>query len=373
VKFLGDLFLNALKMIVLPLIITSMVTGIASLGDIRKAGRTGVFTLVYYFATTALAVILGLILVNLFQPGAHTVSGVPAVQQLPQVRTFSFTDFLLTLIPPNLFESLAQMQILPVIIFSLLLGGSLSTLGEKGEPVVKFFAILNEAIIQIVKLVMWFAPVGIFGLIAGKFASIGGGEAFYSELTRLGNYTLTVLSGIFLHGLVTLPLILLLLGRRSPAAYGYNMSTTVLTALSTSSSAATLPVTIEAVEKRNKVPNSVAGFVLPLGATINMDGTALYEAVTAIFIAQIYAVKLTLGQQMLIFLTASVAAIGAAPIPQAGLVTMVMVLQAVNLPVEGIATILAVDWFVDRFRTVVNVWGDAVGAAVVQRMAGVEK
>ena len=201
-------------------------------------------------------------------------------------------------------------------------------------------------------------------MIAGKFAEAGG-SAFGDELFKLGKYFLTVLIGLSIHALIMLPIILKLFGKRNPFSYFSNMVQALITAFSTASSSATLPVTLDCVEEGNRVSHKASSFVLPLGATINMDGTALYEAVAAIFIAQLYGIDLTLGQQIVIFFTANLAAIGAAGIPQAGLVTMVMVLESVNLPVEGIAAILAVDWFLDRFRTTVNVWGDSIGAAVI--------
>ncbi len=223
---------------------------------------------------------------------------------------------------------------------------------------------------KIVHLVMWFAPVGVFGLVAGKLGEAGGGQAFLEEISKVGKYMLTVLLGLGIHGLVLLPLVLLLFARRNPWPYFKNMLKALATAFSTASSAATLPVTFEGVEEDNGVSAAAADLVLPLGATVNMDGTALYEAVAAIFIAQSYGIALGFQAQVMIFLTATLAAVGAASVPQAGLFTMVMVLQAVHLPLEGVGIILAVDWFLDRWRTAVNVWGDSVGCAVVEKILG---
>jgi solute carrier family 1 (high affinity glutamate transporter) protein 1 len=214
---------------------------------------------------------------------------------------------------------------------------------------------------------MILAPFGVFGLIAAKLGEAGGGDAVWGELLKIGKYFMTVLIGLGIHAMVVLPILLLILARRSPIRYALGMLPAIGTAWSTASSSATLPVTLECTEERNKVSRRSALFVLPIGATINMDGTALYEAVAAIFIAQASGIDLSAGQQVLIFITATLAAIGAAGIPQAGLVTMVIVLNAVGLPLEGIGLILAIDWFLDRFRTAVNVWGDSVGAAVVDR------
>ncbi|NIT36246.1 MAG: cation:dicarboxylase symporter family transporter [candidate division Zixibacteria bacterium] len=368
VKFLGDIFLNALKMMIVPLIVASMISGVASLGDVRRLGRTGLVTIGYYVVTTGVAVAIGMCLANAIRPGAGVT---PVAQELPSMvgeRVYTVVDVIVNMIPENVFAAAAETNVLPLIVVSLVFGGILTTLGEKGRPVIKFFEGVNAAVLKLVYLVMMFAPVGVFALVATKLGAAGGGEAFWSELYKLGKYAVTVLTGLALHAFVVLPLLLFLLGRRNPFTYAFNLLTAFATAFSTASSAATLPVTMRAVEKRNRVSNEAASFVLPLGATINMDGTALYEAVAALFIAQVYGIELTAAQQLVIFFTATLAAVGAAAIPEAGLVTMVMVLTSVGLPVEGIGAILAIDWFLDRCRTTVNVWGDSVGAASVDRL-----
>jgi Na+/H+-dicarboxylate symporter len=365
VEWMGTLFLKALKMIIVPLVMASMIVGITGLGDVRQLGRVGGLTVTYYAVTTGLAVALGIVLVNLIQPGVGVdLGGMSAPAEVMAKESLGFRDIVLSFVSDNVFKAMAEMDILPVIVFSLVLGGILTTLGKAGEPVIAFFNGLNEAIMKMVTLLMVFAPLGVFGLVAGRFARAGDLERLVGGL---GKYMATVLVGLGIHGLVVLPLILWLFGRRNPFRYLLNLGTPLLTAFSTASSSATLPLTIEAVEERNHVSRRAAYFVLPLGATVNMDGTALYESVAAIFIAQAVGVELTLGQQVMIFLTATLAAIGAAGIPQAGLVTMVIVLRAVGLPLEGIGLILAVDWLLDRFRTTVNVWGDACGAAVIDR------
>jgi len=361
-------------MIIVPLIICSMITGITNLGDVRKLGKTGAKTIFYYMATTGISALIGIILVNLIQPGIGAkAAGAPFPEILKGREEFSFIDVLMGLIPSNLFQSMAQMQILPLIIFSLFFGGVLTTLGKKGEGVINFFSVCNEAIMKIVHLIMYFAPVGIFGLIAGKLGSVGGGEAFTLEFAKLARYALTVIIGLSIHGFLVLPFLLLILARRNPLLYVFNMSSALTTAFSTASSSATLPLTMECVEKKNLVSQRASSFVLPLGATINMDGTALYEAVAAMFIAQSFGIHMEFGHQIMIFLTATFAAIGAAGIPEAGLVTMIIVLQSVNLPLEGIGVILTIDWFLDRCRTTVNVWGDSVGAAVIANTKEIRK
>jgi Na+/H+-dicarboxylate symporter len=368
VGWLGTLFLNALKMLIVPLVVSSMIVGIASMGDVRKVGRVGGVTFLYYFITTGMSVLIGIILVNLIRPGAGVVlgeGGVPPV--VSGKEAVGWSDIILSLVSPNIVKSAAELEILPLIVFSLIFGGVLTTLGDLGKPVLRFFDGVNEALMLMVRLVMILAPIGVFGLVAAKLGEAGGGDAVWGELLKIGKYFMTVLAGLAVHAVVVLPLLLLLLARRSPARYALGMAPAIGTAWSTASSSATLPVTLECTEERNRVGRRSALFVLPIGATINMDGTALYEAVAAIFIAQATGIHLGPGQQVIIFITATLAAIGAAGIPQAGLVTMVIVLNAVGLPLEGIGLILAIDWFLDRFRTAVNVWGDSVGAAVVDR------
>jgi Na+/H+-dicarboxylate symporter len=272
------------------------------------------------------------------------------------------------MIPSNIFSAMARMEILPLIIFSLILGAALSVLGSRVTTTIEVISTLNDAVMKLVHWIMIIAPIGIFGLIAARIGHAGGFSGFLPELWSLGKYSLTVLVGLAIHGIVVLPLILKIFGRRDPNHYVRGVGTALLNAFSTASSSATLPLTIQGVEEENGISNRTASFVLPLGATINMDGTALYEAVAAIFIAQVYGISMNPVMQGVIFLTATLAAIGAAGIPEAGLVTMVIVLRAVGLPIEGIGLLLAIDWLLDRFRTTVNVWGDSVGAGVIETL-----
>ena len=369
VEWMGDMFLNALKMLVIPLIVSSLIVGISGLGDITKVGKTGAITLVYFSLTTAFSVALGLIMVNLVQPGKGVEwAGGAMPEKLVGRETPGVTDILESFVSPNLVKSMVEMDILPIIIFSLIFGGVLTTLGDKGKLVISFFDGVNHAIMKIVHLVLYFAPLGVFALIAAKLGAAGGGDLFWAEIMKLGKYAFTVVFSLLIHGLIVLPLILVMVTKRSPLIYFKNVSEALTTAFSTASSSATLPVTLECAEKKNKVSRRSALFVLPIGATVNMDGTALYEAVAAIFIAQTLGHDLGLMGNITIFLTATLAAIGAAGIPEAGLVTMVMVLQSVGLPVEGIGLLLSIDWFLDRCRTTVNVWGDSIGAAVVDTL-----
>ncbi len=365
VTWLGKLFLTTLKMLIVPLIVSAIVTGVSSLGDVRKLGRIGSLTIGYYFITTGIAVFIGLILVNIIQPGQgleFTSSAVP--ERITEKEAVGFVQIIESLISPNLVKSAAETDLLPIIIFSIVFAAALTTLGSKGERVIEFFSTVNEVMMKLVIWVMYFAPVGIFALVAGRLGEAGGGEAFWLELQAVGFYVLTVLSGLAVH-IMVLGLILFFVAKRG-FSYFMNVTRALFTAFGTASSTATLPLTMECV-RENGVDDRAVEFTLPLGSTVNMDGTALYEAAAVMFIAQAYGIDMSATEQVIIFITATLAAIGAAGIPEAGLVTMVIVLNAVNLPLEGIGLILAVDWFLDRFRTATNVWGDTVGAAVIDR------
>jgi solute carrier family 1 (neuronal/epithelial high affinity glutamate transporter), member 1 len=369
VEWIGEMFLDALKMLVVPLIISSMIVGIAGLGDVRKVGKTGLIALLYFMLTTCIAVGIGLVMVNIIQPGVAvemTVEQVP--EKVAGKEAVGITDILKTFVSPNLVQSMAKMEILPLIMFSLVFGGVLTTLGEPGKRAIDFFDTVNTAVMKIVHLLMYFAPIGVFALIASKLGAAGGGELFFAELAKIGKYVGTVISALLVHGIVVLPMILYMTTKRNPVTYFKNVVEALTTAFSTASSSATLPVTIECAEENNRISRKSSLFVLPLAATVNMNGTALYESVAAMFIAQMMGIQLGFGDQMIIFVTATLAGIGAAGIPEAGLVTMVMVLQSVGLPLEGIGMLLSIDWFLDRCRTTINVWGDSIGAAVVDTL-----
>ncbi|UCD57980.1 MAG: dicarboxylate/amino acid:cation symporter, partial [Candidatus Hydrogenedentota bacterium] len=307
VKWVGDLFLNGLKMIIVPLIVASMIVGISNLGDIRKLGQTGLQTILYFMATTGLSVVIGIILVNIIRPGAGmSIAGIEAPSSALG-KELSLTTVILGMVPENVFDAAAKTNVLPLIVFSLFFGGVLTTIGDRGKPVLSFFEGVNEAVMKMVHIIMFFAPIGVFALIAFRLGKAGGGPLFWTELAKLTKYALTVIAGLLIHAVVVLPALLWLVGRRNPARYGFNMAQALTTAFSTASSSATLPLTMECVEEKNKVSNRSASFVLPIGATINMDGTALYEAVAAIFIAQAYGVPLAFPHQVVIFFTATLA------------------------------------------------------------------
>jgi len=365
IKIVGDMFIRLLKAIIIPLILASMVAGIVSLGDVRKLGRIGLRTFIYYTATTTLAVGVGLILVNLMKPGVGVDIGIEAAADLSGGEVPSVVSIIRDIIPANIFDAMAKDKVLSVIFFSLLLGVAISSVGEKGRPLVTFFEAFNMVMMKITDWIMRLAPFGVFALMAYTIGSMG-----LSVIKPLIVYMATVVLGLTIHACVTLPVLLKTFGKYSPLKFFRDVFSAVATAFSTASSAATLPITMDCLQENTGVSNKVTSFVLPLGATVNMDGTALYEAVAAMFIAQAYGIDLSIGQQLIIMLTATLASIGAAAIPGAGLVTMVIVLRAVNLPLEGIGMILAVDRILDMLRTAVNVWGDACGAAVVARLEG---
>jgi len=362
----GTIFIKLLKMLIVPLIVASMVMGVARVGDIRRLGNLGGKTFAYYLLTTFASVLLGLVLVNLIRPG---VGGAVLGASTPEVARTHVTvgSIIVNMVPDNPIKAAADGQILPLIVFSLLLGAVLTTLGDRARVLVDFFDGLNEAMMKLTDWIIRLTPIGVFALIATVVVETGTGV-----FGNVGRYMLTVLAGLAIHALVTLPLILWLVGRVNPRWFAARVAPALTTAFSTASSSATLPLTIECVEVEAGVSRRVSSFVLPLGATVNMDGTALYESVAAVFIAQLYGIDLSLGQQVLVFLTATLAAIGAAGIPSAGLVTMAIVLNAVGLPLDGIGIIIAVDRILDMFRTSVNVWGDAAGCAVVARLVGEE-
>ncbi len=495
----GEVFLRMLQMVVVPLVMASVMSGILGLGDVRKLGRPGTYAVSYYLCTTVLAVVTGLIVVNIVNPGrgidkklvedarhegeqtiAHASGGkvgkrfewsnvtgdraqvasnsrnvsigegtwnvrvvidqvgdattpartmlqwshdgnnfvdvedgeftagpeagihriataIPVPEEAHYVRlafepqqggdasiveaqlipgppTIAeiFQNLILMLFTGNLLESMVEINLLPLIVFSIVFGGMLTTMGDKSKTISELVVSINDALMSFILLLMKLAPLGIFCLVAARFSKAQMDGQFLTLLKTQAWYMTSVLTGLGIHALFTLPLLLWIFTKRNPIQFVGQMSQAILTAFSTASSTATLPVTMECAEVRAGVSSRSTEFVLPLGATINMDGTALYEAAAAIFIAQAYAVVdpsfvLTFDKQVVIAVTATLAAIGAAGIPEAGLVTMLIVLNAVGLPLELIGLILPIDWLLDRFRTAVNAFGDSVGAAIVDK------
>jgi Na+/H+-dicarboxylate symporter len=373
----GEIFLRLLKMLVLPLVVASVMSGIIGLGDVRKLGRPGSAMLLYYVSTTVLAVLIGLAVVNVVQPGvgafdAETLEQVAREGQLTAGRGEAqgigtiLNNLLLMLFTDNLAASAMEMNLLPLIVFSMLFAGTLTTMGARVGNLTTMIVQINDALLSFVLLLMRVAPLGIFCLVAARFGRAQAEGQLLTVLQQTGWYVVAVLVGLGIHAGALLPLVYRLFTGKNPYRFMAQMSQALLTAFSTASSLATLPVTMESAVERAGLSRRSSELVLPLGATINMNGTALYEAASAIFIAQAIGLTLSLEQQAIIALTATLAAIGAAGIPEAGLVTMLIVLSAVGLPLEYLGLVLTVDWLLDRFRTAVNVLGDAVGCAVVE-------
>ncbi len=371
-NWMGEIFLRALNMIIIPLILCSITTGVASVGSSGNLGRLGFKTLAYYVFSTLAAILTGFAFVTILKPGVGAELGFQAPIEDIAAATDNFGRTLIKIVPTNIFEAMAQGQMLSVIFFAILFGYFITRINEKqGRMVNEFLNALLEVIMKLTLFVIKFTPIGIFSISAKVIAQqIQLGNDIGEVISRLGIYFITVLAGLLVHGLITLPLSVRLLGKANPLKHFRNMATPLLTAFSTSSSNATLPLSMEAVEKKDGVSNKIASFTLPLGATINMNGTALYECVAVMFIAQAYGIDLTLGQQIVVVFTALLAAIGAAGIPMAGLVMMAVVLNAVGLPLEGIGLILAVDRILDMFRTAINVYGDTCCAVIVAKSEG---
>jgi len=372
VSWMGTLFLRALKMIIIPLIFSSIVTGVANIGDGGNLGRLGGKTFGYYLVTTTFAILTGLFFVNVFQPGVGAELGFSKIVEGLSTAKDSFGDILINIIPTNLFEVLANGKILPIIFFAIILGFFITRIDEKPKGILTdFFNALFDVVMKITMLIIKFTPLGILGIVAKVVAEQASDtDALIAVGGRLGLYMVTVVLALGVHFWITLPLILKFIGRVKPIEHFKAMRTPLLTAFSTSSSSATLPLTMEAVEHNSGVSNKVTSFVLPLGATVNMDGTALYECVAAMFIAQAYGVEMGLFQQVIVVVTALLASIGAAGIPMAGLVMISVILSAVGLPLEGIGLILAVDRILDMLRTTTNVWSDSCGAVVIAKSEG---
>ncbi|MCP4914239.1 MAG: dicarboxylate/amino acid:cation symporter [Oligoflexia bacterium] len=372
IKPLGTIFIRLLKMVIVPLVFSSIYMSMINLGTPEALGSMGRKAVGYYFLTTCIAVFFGIIFVNLINPGVGADLGTQGLQGLSAEMATKVSEqkglyqtilgVLIDAIPSNPAAALANATVLQIIVFAIFMGVVALYNQEKSAPISKVMGSLEEMSLALTHAIMKFAPIGIFVLMIDVMARSG-----FTAIVSLSKYIATVLLGLLCHA-VFLLFVACTRAKRSPLYILKGLSAPLFTAFSTSSSAATLPITMASVEENLGVKKETAKFVLPLGATINMDGTALYESVAAIFIAQAYGIDLTLAQQVIIFMTASLAAIGAAAIPGAGLITMSIVLGAVGLPLEGIGLILAVDRLLDMFRTTVNVFGDAVGTLVVDSL-----
>ena len=376
-SFIGSLFLNALKMLVVPLVVSSIIVGVAGIGSASGVGRMGLKTMAYFMSTTLIAALVGMLMMKIFSPGI--IDGVPAKEviglsadaghiaaKVQGKDTGDLVDIFLRMVPTNVVAAAAEGEMLGLIMFSLLFGYFLARIGEPyAETQYAFWQGLLQIMLRITDVVMRIAPIGVFGLVA-KVVAVSGLAAF----KPLAVFFVTVFLGLVLHLFVVLPLILKFVAGVSPIRHLRAMAPAMLTAFSTSSSSATLPLNMECAEKNAGISNRVVSFVLPLGATINMDGTALYECVVVLFIAQAYGVDLSIAQQIMIVILALLTSIGVAGIPAASLVAIAMILNSVGLPAEAIGLVLAVDRVLDMCRTTVNVYSDSVGAAVIARSEG---
>jgi len=363
---LAELFLRLLRMAIMPLIITSIISGVLSIGTAKGLGSLGLKTFIYYITSSLLAIITGLLFVNLLQPGVGANIDLKEIPKEFEAAQQDIGDLLFRIIPENPFQSIAAGDILPVIFFCILFGYFITRLNDPYRTALSnFFQGAFRVMMKLTMLVIWTAPLGVFGINARIIATSG-----FGALKSLGFYFIVVLIALFVHGLITLPLLLRFFARINPLKHYKGMPSALLTAFSTCSSMVTLPLTIKATTENSRVSKKVSSFMLPIGATVNMDGTALYECVATVFIAQVYGFELGFGQQMIVVFTALLASIGAASVPMAGLVMMSIILTAVGLPLECVGIILAVDRILDMFRTAVNVLSDSCGCVIVARLEG---
>ncbi|MBO4537129.1 MAG: dicarboxylate/amino acid:cation symporter [Bacteroidales bacterium] len=374
IKWAGDIFLRGLRMIVIPLVFTSIALGVAGMGNSAALGRIAGKTLLYYIVTTLIAATIGLTLVNIVKPGVGASLNLTEEVTSVGASNVSFIDQIVSIVPSNIFESMAKGDLLPIIFFAILFGFFMNKVDEKYAGFLNsLFTSIYEVIMKITMFIIRLAPYGVFAIVTnvvGKQAD--NPQALLSMAGSLGIFVLVVWGGLLIQGGVILPLLVRLLGKQNPWRHIGKMSTALLTAFSTCSSGAALPINIRDSQEKCGVSNKIASFVLPLGSTINMNGTALYECVTAIFIAQAYGIDLSLAQQIMIVFTALLAAIGTAGIPMAGMVMLTIVLTAVGLPLEGIGLVLAVEQLCDMPRTCINTYGDSCGAVIIAHSEGEE-
>ena len=378
-EYIGTIFLNALRMIIVPLILSSIIIGVAGIGSGGNLGRLGGRTLLFYAATTLAAILVGLILVNIIRPGfvdgepaGHMLAlddaGAEIAERVAGKGPGDVAKVFQRMVPANIVLAAAEGQMLGIIFFALLFGYFMTHLGhDLAEPLFKFWDGVFHVMMRMTEWIMKFAPIGVYGLVAAVVARTG-----FAAVGPLAVFAITVLIALFVHTVITLPLFLTYVGRVKAFKMFPAMAPAMLTAFSTSSSSATLPITMECVEENVGVSNKVSSFVLPLGATVNMNGTALYECAAAIFLAQAYGLDLTFGVQFSIVVIALLTSIGVAGVPSASLVAIAIILGAVGLPVEAIGVLLVFDRLLDMARTSINVFGDSCCAVIVARLDGEE-
>lgn len=360
----GKMFINAIRMLVVPLVLVSLVCGVAGIGDIKKLGRVGGKTLIFYLITTALAITLALVVASAINPGAglniDTKTAEVTAKEAP-----ALSQVIINIIPSNPFKAMVEGQMLQVIFFAMLIGIAIAAVGKKVAGTLTLFEELNAIVMKMISLIMLVAPFGIFCLISKVFATQG-----FAAFLPLFKYMITVMLVLILHLVIVYTSALKVIGRLSPVIFFKKFYSTMLVAFSTSSSNATIPVTMSTVEKKMGASRSIASFSIPFGATINMDGTAIMQGVAVVFISQVYGIDLTLGDFLMVITTATLASVGTAGVPGVGLITLSMVLTQVGLPVEGIALIMGIDRLLDMSRTAVNISGDAIVSLIVAKSEG---
>jgi Na+/H+-dicarboxylate symporter len=375
-KPIGDIFIRLLNMIAVPLVLASLIVGAASLSDLKHIAKVGGKTIGFYALTAVIAITIGLVLANVIQPGSYMPQDTKdrlmstyqdeAKTKIEQNVSVNIVDFIVNIVPKNPFNAIANGEFLPIVFFAILTGVFLTQIPpEKSKNVINFFDGISEAMIVLVEKIMLLAPYAVFTLIAATVAEFG-----YNILQSLFLYTITVVIGLSIITFIEYPVLLKIFTKISVREFFRVQKQVIAVAFSTSSSAATLPVTMDVCEKKLGVPNKIASFVLPLGTTINMDGTALYQAVAAMFIGQVYGFDLTITQQLTIVLTAALAAVGTAPVPGVGLIMLIVVLRSVGVPEEGVALIIGVDRILDMCRTVPNVLADSLACVVIAKSEG---
>ncbi|MBQ7222320.1 MAG: dicarboxylate/amino acid:cation symporter [Bacteroidales bacterium] len=371
IKWAGDMVLRALKMIVIPLVFSSIALGVANMGDSASLGRIAGKTFAYYICTTLIAAAIGLTLVNTIKPGVGAQLNL--TEEVSNLGTQgSIMDTIVNIIPANIFESLSTGHLLSIIFFAILFGFFITKVEVKQQTTLKdIFQAIYDVIMKITFFIIKLAPYGVFSIVCCVVGKQANDPAALASIAKsLGVFVLTIWAGLLIQFLVVLPTCVKTLAKCSPWKHMSKMSTMLLTAFSTCSSGAALPINIRDTQEKCGVSNKIASFTLPLGSTINMNGTALYECVTAIFIAQVYGINLPLSSQIIIVFTALLAAIGAAGIPMAGMVMLTIVLNVVGLPLEGIGLVLAVEQLCDMPRTMVNCYGDSCGAIIIAKSEG---
>ncbi|KAI6653553.1 excitatory amino acid transporter 4 isoform 2 [Oopsacas minuta] len=400
IGFPGEILLRLLKLLIVPLIITSIITGITSL-EIKSSSKIALRGLTYYFSTTLFAILLGLILVVTIKPGLRNEAPAFLEESPLGAETRSTVDAALDMIrnlfPDNFVKACftntktvysyrltngtngtvtnttmrelsdtSGINMSGLVCIAFIIGIALLTMKEEGESLIALIKVSNTLVMKLVICVLWYSPIGILSLIAKNVAET---DDIGQMLEQLGWLILTVLLGLSIHGFITLPLLYVIISMRNPFKLFYNLLPALLVAFGTSSSSGAMPVTMRCLEGRVKIDKRITQFLIPIGTTINMDGTALYEAIAAIFIAQLYRLDLTFIQYILVVLTATIASVGAAAIPSSGLITIMIVLNILGIPYNSVFIIFSIDWFLDRFRTTVNVWGDSIGAGIVESLS----